>query len=297
MDKVAYYLFLFFIWFMGILPKSFRRGLFCIIARIAYFIGTKTNKRIKANLDFVFDKEKLSQSEVIEIQKYSYFNMILWIQSMIENMKVNDEAFKKDVTIENREIIDNLLKENKKVIILSAHYGNIEVLGYYLNRFVSPMVQVARESNFKLIDNYVTKSRESSGATIVYKEGALRHLVRAMMKNKVISLILDQSINHTQGSEVEFLGKKCFQATSAATLSRKFDAYIVPVAIFNKDNYKYNIKIYEPIAPIKTENEEEDIKASVQLQADALTKLILEDKKQWFWPHKRFKVHNKEIYE
>ena len=26
-------------------------------------------------------------------------------------------------------------------------------------------------------------------------------------------------------------------------------------------------------------------------------KLIYEDKKQWFWPHKRFKSHYKEIYE
>ena len=38
-------------------------------------------------------------------------------------------------------------------------------------------------------------------------------------------------------------------------LARKFDAYIIPIAIFNQEDYKYKIKVYEPISPIKTDNE------------------------------------------
>lgn len=297
MQKVVYYIFLALVWILQILPKSFRRGFFFALSRTIYFLSKKANKIIKANLDFVFSNNKLSSSEIQKIQKYSFYNMSLWVLSMIENFNVSDEEVKKNVSIENQEIIDNLLKENKKVIILSAHYGNLEVLGFYLNKFVSPMVQVARESNFKLIDNFIIKSREKCGAQIVYKDGALRYLVRALNKNKVVSLILDQSINSKEGIEVVFLGKKCNQATSAANLARKFDAYVVPVAIFNKDDYKYNIKVYEAIKPIKTKDEKNDIQILTQMQADAMSKIILEDKKQWFWPHKRFKVHNKEIYE
>ena len=62
--------------------------------------------------------------------------------------------------------------------------------------------------------------------------------------------------------EVDFLAKKAYQTASSATLARKFDAYIVPLAIFNQENYTYKIKIYEPIVPFKTENEEEDIDSS-----------------------------------
>ena len=57
------------------------------------------------------------------------------------------------------------------------------------------------------------------------------------------------------------------------------------------------MKIYDPIFPIKTDNEENDIKELSQLQANALSAIILEDKKQWFWSHKRFKSHYREIYE
>jgi KDO2-lipid IV(A) lauroyltransferase len=118
-----------------------------------------------------------------------------------------------------------------------------------------------------------------------------------MMNKEAVSLLIDQNINSRDGEEVEFLGKKAYQTSSSAMLARKFDAYIIPIAIFNQDNYKYKIKVYEPITPLKTENEKEDLKNISQLEANAISAIINEDKKQWFWPHKRFKSHYKEIYE
>ena len=110
-------------------------------------------------------------------------------------------------------------------------------------------------------------------------------------------MIIDQNINARDGEEVEFLGKKAYQTSSSAMLARKFDAYIIPIAIFNQEDYKYKIKVYEPISPIKTDNEKEDLKQISQLEANAISAIIKEDKKQWFWPHKRFKSHYREIYE
>jgi KDO2-lipid IV(A) lauroyltransferase len=278
------------------LPQSLRRAFFRFIANLGYIFARKTNKIIETNLNFVFENS-LSQNEIKDIQKYSYFNMILWAQSLIENLDVTDEELKQTVQIENAHIIENLKKENKPIILISAHFGNIEMLSCYINRFVIPLNQVARESNFEEIDEFIVKGREASGSKIIFKSGALKKLIRAMMQKEAVSLLIDQNINSRDGEEVEFLGKKAYQTSSSALLARKFDAYIVPLAIFNQDNYKYKIKIYEPIIPIKTSNEDEDLKQISQLEANAISAIIKEDKKQWFWPHKRFKSHYKEIYE
>ncbi|MDY3201665.1 MAG: hypothetical protein RBQ84_11965, partial [Arcobacter sp.] len=239
----------------------------------------------------------LSNDEIKSIQKYSYFNMVLWVQSLIENLDVSDDELKRTVKIENEEILLNLKKENKPIILISAHFGNMEMLSCYINKFVIPLHQVARQSNFSEIDEFIVKAREASGSKIVFRDGALKKLVKAMLKKEAVSLIIDQNINARDGEEVEFLGKKAYQSSSSANLARKFDAYIVPLAIFNQENYTYKIKIYEPIIPIKTENEKEDLKKISQLEANAISAIIYEDKKQWFWPHKRFKSHYREIYE
>ena len=219
------------------MPKFLRRAFFRFIAACGYLFAKKTNGIIKTNLDFVFGNT-LSDLEIKEIQKYSYFNMILWVQSLIENLDVTDEELRKTVQIENLHIIENLKKEGKPLIFISAHYGNIEMLSHYINRFVIPVYQVARESNFKEIDEFIIKARETSGSKIIFKTGALKKLVKAMMKKEAVSLLIDQNINSKDGEEVEFLGKKAYQTSSSANLARKFDAYIVPLAIFNQEDYK-----------------------------------------------------------
>lgn len=296
MKKIVYNFFLIIVFILRKMPRFLRRGFFKTLAYLAYIFSSKTNKIIESNLNLIFE-DKLAKKEVEEIKKYSYLNMVLWVQSLIENLDVSDKELKETVSIENQEILENLKKENKTIILISAHYGNMEMMSCYLNKFVLPIHQVARESNFKEIDKFIVDARESSGAKIVFRDGALKKLVRALLKKETVSLIIDQNINTKDGEEVQFLGKTAYQTASPSTLARKFDAYIVPVAIFNQDNYKYKIKIYDPISPIKTENEKEDISKMSQLQANAISDIILEDKKQWFWPHKRFKSHYREIYE
>ena len=296
MKKLVYKLFLLVVFILRKMPRFLRRAFFRFIATCGYLFAKGTNRIIETNLNFVFNNS-LSRDEIKEIQKYSYFNMVLWVQSLIENLDVSDEELKRTVEIENEEILLNLKKENKPIILISAHYGNMEMLSCYMNKFVMPIHQVARESNFKEIDEFIVKAREASGSKIVFRDGALKKLVKAIMKKEAISLIIDQNINSRDGEEVYFLGKKAYQSASSASLARKFDAVIVPLAIFNKDEYKYKIKIYEPISPVKTDNEKEDVKLISQLEANAISAIIYEDKKQWFWPHKRFKSHYREIYE
>jgi KDO2-lipid IV(A) lauroyltransferase len=296
MKKIVYKLFLLVVFILRNLPKSFLRAFFRFIAFLGYLFAKNTNRIIETNLNFVFENS-LSKDEIQKIQKYSYFNMILWVQSLIENLDVTDEELKKIVKIENAHIIDNLKKEGKPLIFISAHYGNMEMLGHYINRFHISVYQVARESNFEEIDEFIIKAREASGSKIIFKSGALKKLVKVMLKKEAVSLLIDQNINSRDGEEVVFLGKKAYQTSTTASLARKFDAYIIPIAIFNEENYNYKIKVYEPIIPIKTDNEKDDIKQISQLEANAISAIIYEDKKQWFWPHKRFKSHYREIYE
>jgi len=296
MKRIVYKLFLALVFILRKLPTSIRRAFFRALAKIAYLLASKTNRIIETNLNFVYDN-KLEKKEIEEIKKYSYFNMLLWAQSLIENLDITDEELRENVTIENQEIIEKLKAENRAIIFISAHYGNMDMAGTYMNRMIIHTHQVMRQSNFEEIDEFIIKARESCGSKVILRSGAVKKLVKALMKKEAVSLIIDQNINAKDGTEVEFLGKKAYQSSTSSLLSRKFNAVIVPIAIFNQDKYKYKMKVYDPIFPIKTDNEENDIKELSQLQANALSDIILEDKKQWFWPHKRFKSHYREIYE
>ena len=184
MKKIVYRIFLIVVFILRNLPKSLRRGFFRFLSYCGYLFAKKTNKIVETNLNFIFNYS-LTKNEIKEIQKYSYFNMLLWPQSLIENLDISDEELKRIVQIENADIILNLKKENKPIILISAHYGNIEMLSCYINRFVTPLHQVARESNFEEIDEFIVKAREASGSKIIFRSGAIKKLVKALMKKEL----------------------------------------------------------------------------------------------------------------
>lgn len=282
---------------MKLLPQKVRNVFFKFLGFITYFFAKKTRNIIKANLIMVYGKENVSEEKVIEIAKYCFYNMTLWIKSTIENSFVKKDDIENNFEYINKNIIDDALKSEKKVIFISAHFGNFEILGYAINAYVTPIVHVVRESNFKEIDTFVNDARAKTGAEIIYKQGAMKKLVRAVKQNKVVSLVIDQNINHFEGTAIKFFGHDSYQTSGAAFLARKFDAIVIPVAIFNQEEEdKYTIKFYQPIEKIETENQKEDIKKLTQLQANAMEVIIKEDPKQWFWCHKRWKSTFEHIY-
>ena len=281
MKKFVYTLFLILVFVLRKLPTFIRRAFFRSLAKIAYLLSFKTNRIIEANLNLVFNNS-LEKKEKEEIKKYSYYNMIFWAQSLVEHIDIKEDDIFKMVEVENKfffdklreenkNIIEKLKNENKAIILISSHYGNIDMLNTCINRMVSSTHQVMRQSNFKELDEFIIKARENCGSKMILRSGAVKKLVKALMKKEVVSLLIDQNINSKEGTEVEFLGKKAYQSSTSALLARKFDAVIVPIAIFNQNDYKYKLKIYDPIYSVKTENEENDIKELSQLQANALS--------------------------
>jgi len=295
--KILYFLFILFVFLMKILPQSWRNSFFRFLGFVVYTFATKTKKNIKTNLDMVFGKDILDITKVEAISKYCFYNMSLWIKSAIENSFVKKENIKDNFEYINKNIIENALKNNQKIIFISAHFGNFEILGYAINAYITKIVHVVRESNFKEIDKFLNDARAKTGAKIIYKHGAMRKLVRAIKQNSVVSLVIDQNINSFEGTPIQFFGHDAYQTSGAAFLARKFDAVVIPVAIFNQNEEdKYKIKFYQPIEKIETENEKEDIKKLTQLQANAIEEIIKEDPKQWFWCHKRWKSTFAHIY-
>ena len=276
-------------------PESVRFAFIRFLSKVLYFFASKHKKVIDSNLKFVSNVISFSDKEKIDIKKYCFYNMILWFKSIVENLYNSDISY--NISFKNRNHYDNALQNGEKIILISAHYGNIEILGDALNRNFKEMTFVMRESNLKGIDEFIIHSREKSGGKVVYKSGALKYLAKSLKNGNPIALLIDQSINPKDGIEIEFFGQKTYQTRSTSALARKFDAKIIPVSITNLKDGDYELEFYEPIDSIKSKNEKEDIKKLTQLQANALQNIILKDPKQWFWCHKRWKTNHRYIYE
>jgi len=295
-DYIYLGLYNFFALILTILPRKFMLKLMRAISWFAYTISKKHQKIINTNLDIAFDKT-LTKQEKKEYGISAFMNLLDATLGIISRDNMKKEDVLKNVTFEGEEIVKRYQDSDKKIIFVTGHQGNWELLSQAIAiRFDFTVVGVGRELDSKLMDKKLKENREKFNVEMVYKKGAMKGCIKALSQNKAIGILIDQSIRVNQSIEVDFFGHPATHTPLASILSRKFDIDLIPAFISTKDYINYNIKIYEPIKSIKTEHHDEDLKNLTQAQANAMERAIKAHPKEWFWMHKRWKNTNENIY-
>jgi len=260
-----------------------------LLARFAFFASAKRKAVIYANLSICF--KDMSESEKKEIAIHSYKNLLYNIATFLKD----EEA---DVKFIGCDYVDEAIKDGKKIIFITAHFGVWELLPpAIIKRFGVDFSIVGRELDSALMQEKLRSARESKGVELINKKGALKGMIKALNHGKALGLLVDQSLSKSKGGEdVIFCGKLSTQTSAVSILSHKFDALIVPIFIRSKDFKHHTVECLDPILLDKSLPKQEDIKRLNQAQADAITSMIKAHPTEWFWSHKRFKVYNKEIY-
>ncbi len=281
-----YKLFGFLLW---ILPDSFIRLMMKSLAWIAYMFSTKHRNIINNNLNLAFIPP-LEDKEKKEIGIHAFMNLIDTVFGIIRRDGMNKNEVLENVSFEGTEIIENYLKEGKKFVLVTGHYGNWELLSQSIAiKYDLTLVGVGRKIDSDIMDEVLKKNREQFNVEMVYKKGAMKGCIKAISESKIIGILTDQAIRKNQSIEVNFFGTKATHTPLASILSRKFDLDLIPAYISTEDYINYKVKIHEPIKVLKTDNQEEDLVTLTQAQANIMEQVIRENPKQWFWMHKRWK--------
>lgn len=274
-------------------PKKVIKFFLDGLTSLAFILNKEHKRYAKANLDFVYGNGKTDEQKYAII-KESYRTLIYNLYEFIENQTLDLEGFEKKITVENEKYILDALKNNRKIILITAHYGNWELGGSFIALKYHPTTVVGRLLNNKYLNEELLKARNSHNSEMLPTNQAGKGLIKALKDGRITGLVIDQ--HNSAGIDVEFLGRRVKITDSVARLSSKFDAVILPV-FFTMDSFgKYTAKFYTPIEPgdFKGENQ---ILELTKKQADVMSEHILSKPDQWFWHHKRFKAYNKEIYE
>ena len=275
-----------------LLPKSLVKYFLDGLSSFAYLVNKEHKKYAKANLDFVY-ANTISVERKKEIIKNSYKNLVYNMYEFIENQTLDLKGFEEKITVENEHFFLDALKNKRKIILITAHYGNWELGSNFIPLKYAPTTMVGRPMNNKYVNKELNDTRTKNNTQMLTKKNASRGLVKALKEDRVLGLLIDQ--HNRTGIDVDFLGHKVKQTDSTSRLAVKFDAVVIAL-FFTMDSFgKHTATFYKPLEPKDYEGENQ-IKDLTQAQADVMSAHILSKPDQWFWQHKRFKEYNSEIY-
>ena len=283
---IIYKIFAFWLW---ILPRGIVIYIIKSLAWFAYTVSKKHQKIIDKNLNIAFDN-KLNKDEKKEIGISAFANLIDTLFGIIERDGMNAKDVVKNITVEDEEIVQQAQKDGRKIIFITGHQGNWELLSQSIAIYFDlTLVGVGRKIDSDLMDKVLKKNRERFNVEMVYKKGAIKGCIKALSQDKAIGILIDQALSKDQSIDIKLFGQDATHTPIASILSRKFGIDLIPAFISTEDYKSYHIKIYPPIKSIKTDNQEEDLAKLTQLQADIMQKVITDHPKEWFWMHKRWK--------
>lgn len=285
--------FLLFDWLVMKLSRNMRKKLFFTLASVAHKLAGKRNRIIQANLNFAFGDD-LNLNEKKEVERYCYKNLALNLLQVMENKRNTAEDLAKQVTFENREMVDLYLSQNRPLIFISAHHGNWEIGAASLAALITPITSIYKGLDNDAFNPYLLEARSRHRLNLIEKNGAIKHLARALKNNQCVSLLIDQSSNAKSGIMVDFFNHPTYHTSAAAQLSLKYNAPIIGLYIYTDTEENYTIRFEEPIEV--TRGDEQSILDATQRQVTDLERVISAHPKFWFWCHKRWKSEFNEIY-
>jgi KDO2-lipid IV(A) lauroyltransferase len=189
----------------------------------------------------------------------------------------------------NVEKVKWLMQEGRGLLMVTAHYGNFEIVGYILGLFGFNIYSVARPLDNKFISRYLYGVRERVGQKILDKKGAAEQMQEIVSSGATLGLIADQDAGR-KGIFVDFFGRKASTYKSIGLLAITHNIPIVVGFSRRIDNrFQFEIVVNRIIFPEEWENKSNPLEWITAEYTSAIEDFIREDPSQYWWLHRRWK--------
>ncbi|MCK4700947.1 MAG: lysophospholipid acyltransferase family protein, partial [Bacteroidales bacterium] len=183
MNALGFYLFYPLIWTFTLLPLRIQYLLSDLLFVLNFlFIGYR-RKIVYLNLRNSFPEK--SKKNIKTIARKFYRHLFDQMIESIALIHMSPKRILKHMRFKNPEVIEELYRKNKGVILVSGHYGNWEWI-ISLQMLVShKTLAIYKQLNNKYFDRMYIKIRSRYGMTPVKMNSILRELINREQKNEL----------------------------------------------------------------------------------------------------------------
>ncbi len=214
---------------------------------VHYLFADKDRRVIGGNLKVIFPDKP--DKEIFKIRRQVCRNFAKYLVDFFRMDKIDQRFIDKYVKLENLHYFDELLKQGKGVIVLSAHLGNWELGAAVMGYLGYPFWAVALEHKDPRVNDFFNRQRNSKNVQVIPFGRAARQCLRKLSENKLLGLVGDRDFSE-KGITADFFGKPCLFPQGPAVLALKTGACIVPTLFIRQKDDTFVFKIEKPIQPV-----------------------------------------------
>ncbi len=255
------------------------RGVFCVSKkrRVAYI-------NLKAALG-----DQLTPRERWKAVRDHFGFMGQTVLEVMSFKRMKREHHDLNVKVHNSERYDELLCSGHGGVLITAHFGNWELLQVWSGLRGTPIHVLMREQKYPRINGLINELRESHGSVSISRGAGIRGLIRALREKKMVGVLGDQSAGKTEGIILPFFGRRTTVPTGAFQLAHRTDAFIMPFFIVRTGGPEHEVYAGEVLKDDLSLAPKERVEFQARQYLAVLEGFIRKFPNQWLWENKRWK--------
>ena len=271
-----------FMSFVSLMPLSWHQAIGRVVGRLYFALNKKRRAIAQCNIEHCFpeltrkEQAELLQKNAQETGMWFCETPFVWFAKPARSMK--------KVTMKNPEKLQQAFDRQKGVVIIMPHFGNWEMMSYYLPQHF-PSGCMYKEAASPTLEKIITDSRERFGLKMFKVDMVgVRQALKHLKQGNLLVILSDHLPEKKAGVYAPFFGLQALTGKMTHTFARHNKATALVIAVSRKPNGAgFEVEFHD----VENMDSKDPLTAATGLNK-AIEKVIRTAPAQYQWLYKRF---------
>ena len=269
-----------------LLPMGAVRACGDLLGGAAYHLDRFHRRIAIDNLTHAFPSKSPAERRALARAMFGHFGSLL-----LELMKfgtLSEEEMLARVEFDGVERVRHAYDKGRGVLFFTGHFGYWEMQAIVHALRYPPVSMLARPLDNPRLHAMLEGIRTRTGNSVIYRQGAIRKVMRELGENRGIAILIDQHLHTPDAVYVDYFRRPAATTSALAALALRTGAPVIPVFALPLPRGRYRLIYEHPVDPPQPDSPD-PIREFTQRCTDVLEMYVRRHPDQWLWMHRRWR--------
>jgi KDO2-lipid IV(A) lauroyltransferase len=268
------------------LPMRIVRRIGAGLGRIVYRLDRSRRRTALENLAAAFPSKRERERRALARAMFAHFGSLLL--ELLKFANYTPDQMRKAVDVEGEERARQAYAQHRGVLFFTGHFGYWEIHAIAEPLINRPISVLARALDNVRLNEMLERIRTSTGNSVIYRQGAVRRILRELAANHGVALLIDQHLHTPDAVYVDFFRRPAATTSALAALALRTGAPVIPVFALPLPRGRYRLVYEHPVDPPRADTADA-VRDFTQRCTDVLEMYVRRHPTLWLWMHRRWR--------
>ena len=271
---------------VSLLPMRVVRRCGAALGRLAYELDAAHRRIALENLAAAFPSRPERERRMLARAMFAHFGSLLL--ELLKFGTYTPDQMRAVVDVEGEERARQAYQQERGVLFFTGHFGYWEIQAIVEPLHGHPISVLARPLDNARLNEMLERIRTRTGNSVIYRQGAVRKILRELAANHGVALLIDQHLHTPDAVYVDFFRRPAATTSALAALALRTGAPVIPVFALPLPRGRYRLVYEHPVDPPHADTPDA-VREFTQRCTDVLEMYVRRHPELWLWMHRRWR--------